>query len=360
MFNPTSTPGPSFTLFDDTFDAVFGQGSPLRRRGRQRLRSNRLGRHCGGKVELAFNVDTPFNGSEWADICAQTTAETGQRTYFQGIKPMLEEGNMTVYETIYGLGNTLGAASPQPSATTRTPVLAPRCSGRPRRRLRRIRKLPGTIYNGNTYSGYSGEDWGPGSNCLSFLEGRRRQRSRQPTDPIRSPLNPNATKIDSVSDEGPKDGDLSQQADDKAAIQEAHDNCLLAGVVPVGLYGQGYGGGISSPTMDLVQCPNGIVSTQTRNCPGNTLATPTLAARLTSSHRNRYQPDALLSKPWFGIRQQLAEIYMSVLDPYAKMNNDPSSTPGLPGHSAQVARTRRHRCGRRRPPRRGQRHPRHH
>mgnify|MGYP006203817643 FL=1 len=29
------------------------------------------------------------------------------------------------------------------------------------------------------------------------------------------------------------------------------------------------------------------------------------------------------------------EIYMSVLDPYAKMNNDPSFTPGLPGHSAQ-------------------------
>ena len=29
------------------------------------------------------------------------------------------------------------------------------------------------------------------------------------------------------------------------------------------------------------------------------------------------------------------EIYMSILDPYAKMNNDPSFTPGLPGHSAQ-------------------------
>ena len=26
---------------------------------------------------------------------------------------------------------------------------------------------------------------------------------------------------------------------------------------------------------------------------------------------------------------------MSVLDPYAKMNNDPSFTPGLLGHSAQ-------------------------
>ena len=44
--------------------------------------------------------------------------------------------------------------------------------------------------------------------------------------------------------------------------------------MPVGLYGQGYGGAgnIQSHFMDLVQCPNGIVSTQTRNCPGNTLA----------------------------------------------------------------------------------------
>ena len=29
-----------------------------------------------------------------------------------------------------------------------------------------------------------------------------------------------------VSDEGPKDGDPSQQADDLTAIEEAHDNCL--------------------------------------------------------------------------------------------------------------------------------------
>ena len=32
--------------------------------------------------------------------------------YFQGIKPMFNDSNITIYETIYGLGNTLpGAAS---------------------------------------------------------------------------------------------------------------------------------------------------------------------------------------------------------------------------------------------------------
>ena len=68
----------------------------------------------GGKVELAFIVDTSGSMySEWADICTViyggNFASGGN---FQGIKPLLEEGNMTVYETIYGLGNTLpGAAS---------------------------------------------------------------------------------------------------------------------------------------------------------------------------------------------------------------------------------------------------------
>ena len=63
----------------------------------------------GGKVELVFLVDTSGSMySEWADVC--TVIYGGNFAaggYFQGLKPMLQEGNMTVYETIYGLGNTL-------------------------------------------------------------------------------------------------------------------------------------------------------------------------------------------------------------------------------------------------------------
>jgi uncharacterized membrane protein len=142
-----------------------------------------------------------------------------------------------------------------------------------------------------------------------------------------------------VSDEGPKDGDPSQQADDKAAIQEAHDNCILAGVVPVGLYGQGYGGAgnIQSHFMDLVQCPNGIVSTQTRNCPGNTLANTDAGGQAYEfpSGSGTNQMALLVEAMVYISTNNSREIYMSILDPYAKMNNDPSFTPGLPGHSTQ-------------------------
>ena len=60
--------------------------------------------------------------SEWADVCTViyggNFASGGN---FKGIKPMLEEGNMTVYETIYGLGNTLPCllyTSPSPRDAT--------------------------------------------------------------------------------------------------------------------------------------------------------------------------------------------------------------------------------------------------
>ena len=98
-----------------------------------------------------------------------------------------------------------------------------------------LRTLPGTVYNGATYSGYSGEDWGPGSNwaCLSWKDTVGNVPGNPPTSSDHR-WNPNATKIVlPVSDEGPKDGDPSQQADDTTSINEAHDNCVNAGVVPV-------------------------------------------------------------------------------------------------------------------------------
>ena len=63
----------------------------------------------GGKVELVFIVDTSGSMySEWADVCTVIYGGNfASGGYFKGIKPMLQEGNMTVYETIYGLGNTL-------------------------------------------------------------------------------------------------------------------------------------------------------------------------------------------------------------------------------------------------------------
>jgi hypothetical protein len=280
----------------------------------------------GGKVELAFIVDT--SGSmytEWADICTVVYGGNfASGSYFQGIKPMLEVANMTVYETIYGLGNTLPGAASSGNCQGYNQNAGPRTTPlgqNPGDDSGGIRKLPGTVYNGNTYSGYSGEDWGPGSNwaCLSWKDAQGNVPGNPPTGDDHR-WNPNATKIViPVSDEGPKDGDPSQQADDKAAIQEAHDNCLLAGVIPVGLYGQGYGGAgnIQSHFMDLVQCPNGIVSTNTRNCPGNTLANTDSGGQAYEfpSGSGTNQMALLVEAMVYISTNNSREIYMTVLDP---------------------------------------------
>ena len=66
----------------------------------------------GGKVELVFLIDTSGSMSnEWADVCTVVYGGNfaGGGGYFSGIKPLLQEANMTVYETIYALYSTWGA-----------------------------------------------------------------------------------------------------------------------------------------------------------------------------------------------------------------------------------------------------------
>ncbi|MDP6640512.1 MAG: hypothetical protein QF817_05520, partial [Candidatus Poseidoniaceae archaeon] len=239
----------------------------------------------GGKVELVFVIDTSGSMySEWADVCTVVYGGTfSSGGSFQGIKPMLKNANMTVYETIYGLGNYMPGAASSGDCASVSPnganAQGPRTS--PLGLVNGddsggIRKLPGTVYNGQTYSGYSGEDWGPGSNwaCLSWKDVQGNIPGNPPTSSDHK-WNPNATKIVlPVSDEGPKDGDPAGQSDDHQSIQEAHDSCVRAGVIPVGLYGQTYGGAttIQSHFKDLAQCSDGQQGTHTRNCVGSTIA----------------------------------------------------------------------------------------
>ena len=300
----------------------------------------------GGKVELVFVVDTSGSMySEWADVCTVIYGGNfASGGFFKGIKPMLQEGNMTVYETIYGLGNTLpGAAQSGNCATHYQNGQGPRNTAlglSPNDDSGGLRVLPGTVYNGATYSGYSGEDWGPGSNwaCLSWKDTIGNVPGNPPTSSDHR-WNPNATKIVlPVSDEGPKDGDPSQQADDTASINEAHDNCLNAGVIPVGLYGQSYGGAgnIEYHMRDLVQCPNGVVSTATRNCPGNSVRSTDAggqAYEFPSGTGGASQMQLLVEAMVYISTNNSREIFMTVLDPYGKMNNDPQWTPGNPGHT---------------------------
>ncbi|MGY8754930.1 MAG: CARDB domain-containing protein [Candidatus Poseidoniales archaeon] len=302
----------------------------------------------GGKVELVFVVDTSGSMySEWADVCTVIYGGAFQSGgNFKGIKPMLEEGNMTVYETIYGLGNTLPGAANSGNCASHNQNSGPRSTplGQvPNDDSGGLRTLPGTIYSGSTYSGYSGEDWGPGSNwaCLSWKDsnGNVGYAANPPTTSDHR-WNPNATKIVlPVSDEGPKDGDPSQQADDTQSINEAHDNCVNAGVIPVGLYGQSWGGAnnIQSHMKDLVQCPNGVISTATRNCPGSTQRSTDAggqAYEFPSGTAGASQMQLLVEAMVYISTNNSREIFMTVLDPYGKMDNDDNWVSGAPGHVA--------------------------
>ena len=300
----------------------------------------------GGKVELSFIVDTSGSMySEWADICTVVYGGNfASGGYFEGIKPLLVNANISVYETIYGLlGVSLPDAANSGNCAGKNQNSGPRATPlgqTPGNDSGGIRELSSTVYNGNTYPGSSGEDWGPGTNwaCLSWKDVNGSVPGNPPTQDDHR-WNPNATKfVIPVSDEGPKDGDPSQQADDLTSIEEAHDNCINAGVIPVGLYGQGYGGAgnIQSHFMDLTQCPNNVVSTQTRNCPGNTLRSSDAGGQTYEfpSGGSGANAMALLVEAMVYITTNNSrEIYMTVLDPYGKMNNDPTWTPGATGHS---------------------------
>ena len=297
----------------------------------------------GHAAELMFVLDTSGSMySEWADVCTFVYGGNfASGGYFQGLKPMLNESNLTVYETIYGLGNTLpGAASAgncaghnKNSGPRTTPLGPGDDSGG-------IRKLPNTVYNGNTYAGYSGEDWGPGTNwaCLSWKDAFGNIPGNPPTADDHK-WNLKAKKIVLPgSDEGPKDGDPSQQADDLTSIEEAHDNCITAGVIPFGLYGQGYGGAgnIQSHFMDLVQCPNSVVSTSTRNCPGNTLRNSDAGGHyfdFPSGSGGSNSMAILIELMVYSIFSNAPmDIMMKTIDPYHLMENSQSWANGSSAH----------------------------
>ena len=168
MIQPEFSGGSVLTLFEDTLlTPIIGhKGHPDIVVDSNDLVQIAWDDTRGGKVELVFLVDTSGSMySEWADVC--TVIYGGQFAaggYFQGLKPMLQEGNMTVYETIYGLGNTLPGAASSGNCATHNKNAGPRATAlgiTPGDDSGGIRKPRGTVYNGNTYSGYSGEDWGP-------------------------------------------------------------------------------------------------------------------------------------------------------------------------------------------------------
>jgi len=296
----------------------------------------------GGKVEIVAPIDTSGSMySEWADMC--TVLYGGYWSgggFFQGIKPMLEQANMTVYETLYLLsGNTPGAA-------TQGSCAIPYATGGSGGNVRStalglvqgdnsggIRKLTEVVFGGSAVNlpqdgGYYSEFWGPGSTwaCLSWIDASGNAPGNPPTQRDHK-WNPNATKIVMpISDEGPYGGDPSQQSDDIQSINEAHDACVRAGIIPVPMHGSTWGGGnpIQSHMKDLAQCPNGQVSTGTRICPGSTIRNTDAGGQVyafpaTGSNQMNILVEAMV----YLATNNSREIYMTVLDPHSLVDNPP-------------------------------------
>ena len=294
----------------------------------------------GGKVEIVAPIDTSGSmNTEWADMCVVFYGG-----FFEGLKPMLLRANMTVYETLYALsgnwpaaatsGNcaaayqTGGSGSQGPRSTPLGLVPGDDSGG--------IRELTEVVYNGGAVNlpqdgGYYSEFWGPGSTwaCLSWRDAQGNVPGNPPTQ-LDHHWNPNATKIViPISDEGPYGGDPAQNSDDTQSINEAHDACVIAGIIPVPLLAAGFGAGstnVGSHMMDLAQCPNGFISLGTRTCPGtNTRLTDAegMMYSFPTSSSNSAELQLMVEAMVYLSTNNSREIFMTVLDPLSLLQNPP-------------------------------------
>tara|TARA_B100001115_G_C15848584_1_gene429512 strand:- start:13304 stop:18346 length:5043 start_codon:yes stop_codon:yes gene_type:complete len=287
----------------------------------------------GGKVELVFLIDTSGSMSnEWADVCSVVYGGNIGGGQFEGIKPMLEKANMTVFETIYGLYTSWGAPSAMQSGNCAPHYkngAGPRAThlgGADGEDSGGIRWVNDAIYNGGTYITAEGEDWGPGSTwaCLSWRDNAGNVPGDPPTAEDHQ-WNPNATKIIMpVSDEGPFNGDEGSQAQYTTTINEAHDSCVNAGIIPVGLVGDGWGN-TKDNFQDLSYCPDSDTSdTSIGACPGTSVRTTDAGGAVydfpASNTGNQMQ--LLIDALVFVATNNSREIYTTVLDPWGKLNNN--------------------------------------
>lgn len=299
----------------------------------------------GGKVEMVVPIDTSGSmGTEWADMC--TVFYGGQFSSggnFIGLKPMLEQANMTVFETLYGIGGvqqvaaatsgyctaayqTGGSGSQGPRANHLGQTPSDTSGG--------IRKLTGAVLGGAAISlsydggGQGSEAWGPAStwSCQSWrdAQGRLGNLANPPTAEDHR-WNPNATKIIiPISDENANDGS-PEDATDRESVIEAHDACVLAGISPVPLWA-GSDGSVGSQMRDLAECPNNQPSTPSvaRFCPGGTPRTTHAQGAVyafptgsSSAAELQFMVEALIYLATNASR----EIFLTVLDPYALLEN---------------------------------------
>jgi len=298
----------------------------------------------GSVVEYVGILDTSGSmNTEWADMCVVFYGGNfASGGYFEGLKPLLLQHDITVMETLYALsgnwpsaatsGNcaaayqTGGSGSQGPRSTSLGLVPGDDSGG--------LRELTEVMYNGGGLNlpqdgGFYSEMWGPGSTwaCLSWNDTSGNSPGNPPTQ-LDHHWNPDAIKIViPVSDEGPYGGTPNQQSDDIQSINEAHDACVRAGIIPIPLLAAGFGSGdteVRSHMLDLAQCPNGFVSLNTRSCPGSTTRLTDAGGQMysfptsaSSSAELQLVVDSLLELSTGGA----TEIFMTVMDPYSFIDN---------------------------------------
>ena len=298
----------------------------------------------GGKVEMVVPIDTSGSmNAEWADMCVVfyggNFASGGT---FQGLKPMLERANMTVYETLYALSGNWPSAATSGNcqtayATGGSGNQGPRSTAlglAPNDDSGGIRELNDVVYNNGainlpTDGGYYSEFWGPASTwaCLSWEDINGNVPGNPPTQ-LDHHWNPNATKIViPISDEGPYGGSPAQQSDDIQSINEAHDACVNAGIIPIPLHAAGFGSGstdVGSHMMDLAQCPNGFQSLSTRTCPGTTLRLTNAEGMMytfPTSASNSAEMQLMVEALVYLSTNNSREIFMTILDPLSLLES---------------------------------------
>ena len=302
----------------------------------------------GGKVEFAAPIDT--SGSmyqEWGDMC--TVFYGGNFAgggYFRGIKPMLLDANITVYETLYLLSGNTPSAATSGSCSSAYSIggsggnVRPTALGLvPNDHSGGIRALTEVVYGGSATNlpsdgGYYSEFWGPGSTwaCLSWKDAAGNVPGNPPTSRDHK-WNPNATKIVMpISDEGPYGGHPIDQQDSQS-INEAHDACVIAGVTPVPMYSGG-NTGVASAGIDMAKCPNGQTSTGPRICPGSTIRNTNAGGQAHAFPSGGSNSMTLLVEAMIYLATNNSrEIYMTVLDPHSFVDNPPNTwTYGDIGH----------------------------
>ena len=309
----------------------------------------------GGKVEMVAPIDTSGSmNAEWADMCAVFYGGYfASGGYFEGLKPMLVRANMTVYETLYALSGNWPSASQSGNCANAYQTGGSGSQGPRTTPLGQspgddsggIRYLTEVVYNNGAVNlpqdgGYYSEFWGPASTwaCLSWYDNAGQVPGNPPTT-LDHKWNPNATKIViPISDEGPYGGDPAQQADDTQSINEAHDSCVRAGVIPVPLVAAGFGSAssdVGSHMMDLAACPNGFVSLNARSCPGSTTRLTHAGGQMYSfptSSQNSAELQLMVEALVYLATNNSREIFMSVLDPRALLENPwPGWTKGDSG-----------------------------